>query len=224
MTAPRPRLPSTSTSVEPERVGPERVGPEGMGEKDVPEGSGSAPHAQPDAAETEESAPAAQPPVSPNPWLIGTDLQQARKRIHWGGGAGLAAAVINFIVIMSTYFVGDTGVEGVVQPSRGEFLFVLVEAGLVAGLAAGVLKRNRAAAATLLGYQVASKLVLFGLAVFGLGPGNLNPVSLVLNLVFAYLFFQGLRGTLTWHYLTRPENPAVLTGIDDPAENKETPR
>ena len=142
-------------------------------------------------------------------WLVGTDLEQARKRIRWGGGAGLAAAIINFIVIMSTYFVGDTGVEGVVQPNRGQFLFVLAEAALVAGLAAGVLKRSRGAAVTLLAYQIVSKLALFGLAAFGLGPGNLNPVSLVLNLVFAYLFFQGLRGVLTWHYLTHPQNPTM---------------
>lgn len=148
------------------------------------------------------------PGKSPNPWLIGTDLQQARKRIHWGGGAGLAAAAINFIVVMSTYFVGDTEVEGVIQPSQGQFLFVVAEAVLVAGLAAGVLLRNRAAAGALLGYQIVSKLALFGLAAFGLGPGNLNLVSLVLNLVFAYLFFQGLRGVLTWHFLTHPKYPA----------------
>lgn len=154
-----------------------------------------------------ESTTSPKPAGSPNPWLIGTDLQQARKRIRWGFGAGLAAATINFIVIMSTYFVGDTGVEGVVQPSRGEFIFVLVEAGMVAALAYGVLKRSRAAAATLLAYQLVSKSVLFGLALAGLGPGNLNPVSLVLNLAFAYLFFQGLRGTLTWHYLTHPDWP-----------------
>ena len=91
----------------------------------------------------------------------------------------------------------------------GQFLFVLAEAGLVAGLAAGVLKRSRAAAALLLFYQVVSKLALFGLAAFGLGPGNLNLVSVVLNLAFAYLFFQGLRGVLTWHYLTHPYYPTL---------------
>ena len=164
---------------------------------------------QAEASDANELAQAIEPQKRPNPWLIGTDLEQARKRIRWGGGAGLAAAVINFIVIMSTYFVGDTGVEGVVQPSRGQFIFVLVEAILVAGLAAGVLKRSRAAAGALLGYQIVSKLLLFGLAVFGLGPGNLNPVSLVLNLVFAYLFFQGLRGVLTWRHLTHPEHPTA---------------
>ncbi len=160
----------------------------------------------PETGGTENRSPA-EPAASPNPWLIGTDLTQARKRILWGGGAGLAEAVINFIVIMSTFFVGDTEVEGVVQPSRGQFLFVLVEAGLVAGLAAGVLKRSRVAAGLLLIYQVVSKLLLFGLAAFGLGPGNLHPVGLALNLVFIYLFFQGLRGVLTWHYLTHPAYP-----------------
>ena len=144
-------------------------------------------------------------------WLIGTDPVQARKRILWGGGAGLAAAVINFIVIMSTYFVGDTGVEGVVQPSRGQFLFVLVEAAVVAGLAVAVLRRSKAGAMALLAYHVVSKLALFGLAAFGLGPGNLNLVSVVLNLVFAYLFFQGLRGILTWHYLTHPNWPGTAS-------------
>ena len=167
-------------------------------------------------SDSTETGQAARPVASPNPWLIGTDLVQARKRIRWGFGAGLAAAIINFIVIMSTFFVGDTSVEGVVQPSRGQFIFVLVEAVLVAILAVGVHKRNRAMAATLLGYQLISKSVLFGLALAGLGPGNLNPVSLVLNLVFAYLFFQGLRGVLTWHHLTHPLYPT--RGNTDPEE------
>ena len=148
----------------------------------------------------------------PNPWLVGSNLEQARKRILWGGGAGLAYAATYFIVIMATYFVGDSGVERVIRPGGGEFLFVLVEAALVAVLAAGMLKRNRAAAVALLGYQIISKLVLFGLAILGLGPGDLNLGSLVLNLVFAYLFFQGLRGVLTWHYLTHPEYPTSAGG------------
>ncbi|MDE2779678.1 MAG: hypothetical protein OXI91_08390 [Chloroflexota bacterium] len=176
--------------------------------------------ADPDSTESDH---ALTPASSPNPWLIGTDLLQARKRIRWGFGAGLAAATINFIVIMSTYFVGDSGVEGVVRPSRGEFIFVLVEAGLVAALAVGVLRRNRAMAAALLGYQLISKSVLFGLALAGLGPGNLNPVSLVLNLVFAYLFFQGLRGVLTWHYLTHPLYPTGPTEIQFHEKGEETP-
>lgn len=144
-------------------------------------------------------------------WMIGSDLRQAGKRILWGGGAGLAAAAINFIVIMATYF-GDPAVAGVIQPGGGAFLFVLIEAGLTAGLAAGVLKRGRPAAAALLAYHLVSKAGLFGLAAAGWGPGSLNPISLLLNLLFAYLFLQGLRGVLTWHYLTRPVYPAAVVG------------
>ncbi len=172
----------------------------------------------------EEQADSLATPPSPTSWLIGTDLVQARKRIRWGGGAGLAAAVINFIVIMSTYFVGDTGIEGVIQPSGGQFLFVLVEAVLLTGLAVAVLRRSRTGAMALLAYHVASKLALFGLAAFGLGPGNLNPVSVVLNLVFAYLFFQGFRGVLTWNYLTHPEYPVYAPESYLHKEHEETPR
>lgn len=141
-------------------------------------------------------------------WMIGSDLRQAGKRILWGGMAGMTAAAINFIVIMATYF-GDPAVAGVIQPGGGAFLFVVVEAGLMAALAVGVLKRGRLAAAALLVYHLVSKVGLFGLAAAGWGPGSLNPLSLVLNLLFAYLFLQGLRGVLTWHYLTHPVYPAA---------------
>ena len=144
-------------------------------------------------------------------WLIGQDLERAGKRILWGGIAGLAAAGINFVVIMATYF-GDPAVAGVIQPGGGAFLFVLVEAGMIMTLSVGVLNRIRAAAALLLAWHLVSKLSLFALATFGWGPGSLHPLSLVLNLLFAYLFFQGWRGVLTWHYLTHPAYP---TGIAD---------
>ncbi len=139
-------------------------------------------------------------------WLIGNDPRQAGKRILWGGAAGLVAAGINFIVIMATYF-GDPAVEGVIQPGGVAFLFVLAEAGALMVLSVGTLNRVRAAAALLLAWHLGSKLSLFGLAIFGWGPGSLNPLYLVLNALFAYLFFQGWRGALTWHHLTHPKYP-----------------
>lgn len=151
-------------------------------------------------------------------WMLGNDLQQAGKRILWGGGAGLAAAAVNFIVIMATYF-GDPAVAGVIQPGDLAFLWTLAEAGLLAALAAGTLKRSRPAAAALLSYQLVSKIALFGLALGGMGPGSLHPVYLILNLlIFPYLFFQGLRGALTWHYLTHPDYPTVAAAVKDGAD------
>ncbi len=155
----------------------------------------------------EATAPTVGRKPAVNSWLIGRDLEQARKRILWGGVAGLAVAGILFLVATTTYF-GDPESAGIVQPSRGQFLYVLVETGVMAALSVGLLKRRLWAAAGLLGYHLVSKLALFGLAIFGLAPGNLNPYSMTIFLLIpGYLFFQGLRGALTWRHLTRPKYP-----------------
>ena len=147
-------------------------------------------------------------PGRPGPrWLIGADLRQAGKRILWGGGAGLAYSTIYFIVILSTFF-GDPDVAGGHPARRGRILFHTGNGGGDSGFGGGVLKRNRAASVLLLCFFVVVMLALFGLAALGLGPGKLQ--TLPFHLVFAYLFFQGMRGVLTWHYLTRPEYPATL--------------
>ncbi len=122
----------------------------------------------------------------------------------YGGIAGLTAAGINLVVAVITYW-GDGSVAGVIQPGEWAFLFVLAEAALMTVLSIAVLRRSRRAAALLLGYHLVSKLILFGLAAWGLGPGALR--SIPFHLVFAYLFFQGWRGALAWHRLTRPAYP-----------------
>lgn len=147
------------------------------------------------------------------PWMIGADLPQAGKRILWGGVTGLAVSGMLSVAVTTTYF-GDPAVTELVQPTFGQFLYVLLESVLIAALSVGVLKRFRLAAAALLAYHLVSKIVLFGLAVFGLAPGNLNPYSMTLYLLIpGYLFLQGLRGVLTWHYLTHPVYPTAA-GVD----------
>ena len=174
-----------------------------MGQPDEPNSEGGLHAGPPDNA-----------PGTPNPWLVGNDLEQARKRILWGGVAGLVVAGILLIVVTTTYF-ADPETMGVVQPSRGQFLYVLLEAGIMAALSVGVLNRSRWAAAGLLAYHILSKLALFALALFGLAPGNLNPYSMTIFLLIpAYLFFQALRGALTWHYLTHPVYPARRPNMD----------
>lgn len=153
-------------------------------------------------------------------WLIGSDPEQARKRMRWGGIAGIAAAIVNFVVAMVTYF-GDASVEGVIQPGGGAFLFVLAEAGLMTALSIGLLRRNRTAALLLLGYHVVSKVALFGLAAIGVGPGSLRAIPF--HLAFAYMFFQGWRGALTWHYLTHPVYPAYTPKTEIHEEYEATP-
>ena len=182
----------------------------------------------PHKRDSEEELPGSEEPASAvetrgsrvASWLIGSDIEQARKRMRWGGIAGIAAAIINFVVAVVTYF-GDASVEGVIQPGGWAFLFVLAEAGLMTVLAVGLLRKNRSAALLLLGYHVVSKVALFGLAAVGVGPGSLRAIPF--HLVFAYMFFQGWRGALTWRYLTRAEYPAFAPESEVPEETDKAP-
>jgi hypothetical protein len=70
---------------------------------------------------------------------------------------------------------------------------MLADAGLVLLLGWGVSRKSRVAAALLLSHL----LILRGLAL--LTAGGLLPLAIVL--VFGYLYFDGLRGTLTHHRL-----------------------
>ena len=152
-------------------------------------------------------------------WMLGSDLTQAGKRILWGGVAGFVVAGMLSLVVTTTYF-GDPAVTGVIQPTLGQFLYVLLESALIAMLSVGVLKRFRPAAAALLVYHLVSKSILFGLAVFGLAPGNLNPYSMTLYLLIpGYIFLQGLRGALTWHHLTHPAYPTAAV-VQGPGEGE----
>ena len=156
---------------------------------------------------------AAEPPkllgIALPPWMLGNDLQRAGKRILWGGVTGFVVAGMLSMAVTMAFF-GDPAVTGVIQPTLGQFLYVLLESALMALLSVGVLKRFRLAAAALLVYHLVSKSTLFGLAVFGLAPGNLNPYSMTIFLLIpGYIFLQGLRGALTWHHLTHPAYPTA---------------
>ena len=161
-----------------------------------------------------ESTPVKLAGIPLPPWMLGSDLTQAGKRILWGGVAGFVVAGMLSLVVTTTYF-GDPTVTGVIQPTLGQFLYVLLESALMALLSVGVLKRFRPAAAALLVYHLVSKSTLFGLAVFGLAPGNLNPYSMTIFLLIpGYIFLQGLRGALTWHHLTHPAYPTTAAVQD----------
>ena len=67
----------------------------------------------------------------------------------------------------------------------------------MAVLAYGVLRRVRAAAVLLFFYFLISRIPLLAI-------GVMKPEVLPLQLLFGYLFFQGMRGALTFHYLTHP--------------------
>jgi len=132
--------------------------------------------------------------------LIADDVVKARKRMRNAWIAGFAAAGIGLINALISFPSAASESQG--GWSNGQFIFVILESSLMAGLAYGVFKRIRAAAVSLFFYFLISRIPL-------LAMGLMRLEVLPLQLLFGYLFFQGLRGALTFHHLThsRPSEP-----------------
>ena len=127
--------------------------------------------------------------------MIADDAVKARKRMRNAWIAGFVSAGIGFYVSF-TSSPGTTS-AGDELLSTSEFAFLLIESSLMAVLAYGVLRRVRAAAVLLFFYFLISRIPLLAI-------GVMKPEVLPLQLLFGYLFFQGMRGALTFHYLTHP--------------------
>ena len=138
--------------------------------------------------------------------LVGTDITQASRRIRWAYICGYLYAgvfIFNAIVLFS---VGSLEVKGLW--STGQAAFVVFEASLVAILSFGLSRRNKVAAIGLFGYFLLSRVPLL---ILGFLP-SANELDGLMRLVVtqilpAYLFFQGLRGVLTFHDLKHRHYP-----------------
>jgi hypothetical protein len=132
--------------------------------------------------------------------LIADDVVKARKRMRNAWIAGFAAAGIGLINALISF--PSAAAESQGGWSNGQFVFVMLESSLMAGLAYGILKRIRAAAVLLFFYFLISRIPL-------LAMGLIRLEVLPLQLLFGYLFFQGMRGALTFHHLTHPLPPEL---------------
>jgi hypothetical protein len=130
--------------------------------------------------------------------LIADDVVKARKRMRNAWIAGFAAAGIGLTNALISFPSAASESHG--GWSNGQFVFVILESSLMAGLAYGILKRLRAAAVVLFVYFLISRIPL-------LAMGLMRLEVLPLQLLFGYLFFQGMRGALTFHHLTHPLPP-----------------
>lgn len=142
--------------------------------------------------------------------MSGGDVDQARRRMRYAWLAGFIWAGISFFnagaIGIGIIFGFDA--EGQPQWSGGQLAFVLVESTLVASLAFGVLKRWRPAAVLLFFYFAISRIVLIALGLIALQQ-SADLLRLLVQVVVAYLFFQGIRGSLAFHYLTHPHYTAA---------------
>ncbi len=114
-------------------------------------------------------------------------------RWAWAEGFFLAALYLfNAVTLISVW-------------STGQFALVVFESGLLAVLSYGVLKRARLAGVSLFCYFWISRILWLALGFISL-EDPLEDVArfLLWDVLPAYLFFQGMRGVLTFHYLTHP--------------------
>jgi hypothetical protein len=139
--------------------------------------------------------------------MIGNDIDRARKRMRNAWVVGFIWAALSFVgAVAGIWGLAPEAEEG---PGLGLFILVILEVGLVAYLSYGVLQRRRNAATLLFFYFWISRIpwIFVGLISLQSGPDIVR--FLVLQVLPAYLFFQGMRGAWTYFYLTHPEYPDV---------------
>jgi len=149
--------------------------------------------------------------------LIGRDITQARRRIRWAWIAGFTFAAVGLlnallINLLSLFFGFDPEVE--IRWSGGQLAWVVFESGLIATLSFGVLKRVRLAAVSLFFYFWVSRIPLLALGLI-VDPRDDVAHFLIMQVLFAYLFLQGMRGVLTFHFLTHPPYTTAASSIQE---------
>ena len=144
------------------------------------------------------------------PWtkriLLGTDVTQASRRIRWAYICGYLYAGVFVFNAIALFSVGDLEVKGLW--SAGQAVFVVLEASLIAILSFGLSRRNKMAAIGLFVYFLLSRVPLLILG-FLPAANELDGLMklVVMQILPAYLFFQGLRGVLTFHDLKDRDYP-----------------
>jgi hypothetical protein len=114
--------------------------------------------------------------------------------------AGFVAAGISLINALIFFSGADSNPQG--AWSSGQLAFVVVEAALLTALAYGVLRKGRPAAVLLFFYFWVSRPVLLSMGIL-----KLEVASVLVQVLFFYLFFQGMRGAIVFHRLTHPPYP-----------------
>jgi len=139
--------------------------------------------------------------------MVGNDVDRARKRMRYAWIAGFAWAAVG--LVNALVFFSGFDAETQTLWSGGQFAFVIIESAVMAALSYGVVKRLRLAAALLFFYFWISRIPLLALGIISLeAPPDL--FRFLLQVLVAYLLFQGMRGAFTCYYLTHPYYPAVL--------------
>ena len=118
------------------------------------------------------------------------DLSTAQKGIRDAWIGGLISGSLTLAVTLATLYRPEVVIK------TGMNIWNLIDVGLIFGLTWGIFNKNRACAVSLLAYFILSKLIQFT-------SGIVNPVAIGIAICFIWAYFNGIRGTFTYHKLKR---------------------
>jgi hypothetical protein len=139
--------------------------------------------------------------------MVGSDIDRARQRMRNAWIAGFIWSALSFMGAVAGIWGLAPGAEQ--GTWLGLFIPVVLEVGLVAYFSYGVLQRRRWAATLLFFYFWISRIAWVVIGQISLQSGPQIAQFLVLHVLPAYLFFQGMRGAWTFSYLTHPQYPDI---------------
>ncbi len=135
--------------------------------------------------------------------------------MRWAWIAGFTWATIGLLNAMLLFSGLDSEVENLW--GGGQFLWVVSESGLIALLSYGVLKKAKLAAVSLFFYFWISRIPLLAVGWISLVEQPDMARFIIMQVLPAYLFFQGMRGALTFHFLTHPTSTSADSPTQKPA-------
>ena len=155
--------------------------------------------------------------------MVGDDIEQARRRMRYAWIAGFLWTGLSFVGALREILLPATeGSEGL-GLGLGLFVFLIVEVGVVGFLSYGVLQRQAKAATLLFFYFSISRIFWVGVGQISFDDWQSVVRFFAVQVLPAYLFFQGMRGAWTFHYLTRPQVPAAGMGPQKAMTASESP-
>jgi hypothetical protein len=139
--------------------------------------------------------------------MVGNDIEKARKRIRNAWIAGFIWTAWSYVGAVGLMWgLASETEEG---PGLELFIFAVVEVGLIAFLSYRVMRRGRWEATLLFFYFWTSRIFWLAMGLIRLKTGLDLAGFFLVQVLPAYLFFQGMRGAWTFYYLTHPQYPVA---------------
>ena len=144
--------------------------------------------------------------------MVGDDIEQSRRRMRNAWIVGFLWTGLSFVGALREILLPATEESEGLGLGLGLFVFLVVEVGVVGFLSYGVLQRRARAATLLFFYFWISRIFWVGVGQISFDDWQSVVRFFAVQVLPGYLFFLGMRGAWTFHYLTRPGVPAAGTG------------